>query len=138
MLSGDADSLEQMLINLVVNAVEAASRPEEARKSGGRKAEARKRVDVSISCNDDRLVVEVSDTGEGPADAVQSTLFDPFVTAKPDGTGLGLSVARQIAQAHGGEIAWERSNATTRFLVDLSAARRALPRPAREMEATSA
>jgi signal transduction histidine kinase len=135
LLSGDSDALEQMLVNLVVNAVEAAARPEQTRDVNRcPPSELHKKVTVLLSCDEDDLFVEVSDTGDGPTDAVRGTLFDPFVTAKPDGTGLGLSVARQIARAHDGDISWERRNSVTCFTINLSAARRVLARERRMAE----
>jgi len=46
-------------------------------------------------------------------------MFEPLVTAKRDGTGLGLFVAREIVQNHGGEIRWERREERTCFMVEL-------------------
>jgi hypothetical protein len=46
-------------------------------------------------------------------------MFEPFVSGKPDGVGLGLSVAREVAEEHGGRIAWRREGNWTRFVVDL-------------------
>jgi signal transduction histidine kinase len=73
----------------------------------------------------------VSDTGPGPAEDVQQTLFEPFVTEKPDGVGLGLSVAREVAEQHGGHIAWHRADGVTCFTVELPCATlwEASPRP---------
>jgi nitrogen-specific signal transduction histidine kinase len=67
----------------------------------------------------DRTLLRISDTGSGPAEHVQQTLFEPFVTAKPDGVGLGLSVAREIVEQHGGQIAWHRADGMTHFTVEL-------------------
>ncbi len=54
------------------------------------------------------VVIEVSDDGPGVPDALAATLFDPLVTARPGGTGLGLALARRIAIAHGGSLACVR------------------------------
>ena len=57
--------------------------------------------------------------GRGPAAELQATLFDAFISDKPEGIGLGLSVARQIAIDHQGELRWDRDDAMTRFTLDL-------------------
>ncbi len=54
------------------------------------------------------VVIEVSDTGPGPPPEVAETLFEPFVTSKPEGVGLGLALAQQVAIEHGGQLAWTR------------------------------
>jgi two-component system nitrogen regulation sensor histidine kinase NtrY len=89
-IPGDADQLDQMLINLVRNAVEA-------------NAETRGTlVKLSWSVTAGAVVLAVED--EGPGVANTSNLFVPFFTTKPQGSGIGLVLARQIAEAHGGSL----------------------------------
>ncbi|HEX6083408.1 MAG TPA: ATP-binding protein [Thermoanaerobaculia bacterium] len=82
----DEDQLEQLLINLVKNAAEAA----------------RERVSVRWSVNGDGLTLTVED--DGPGVSGTANLFVPFFTTKPTGTGVGLFLSRQIAEAHGGTL----------------------------------
>jgi signal transduction histidine kinase len=87
---GEPGALEQLFLNLLLNAAQAA-------RAGG---SVRLTVDV-----DGALVrVTVSDDGPGIPEELRDRIFQPFVSGKVDGTGLGLPVARRIARAHGGEI----------------------------------
>ena len=88
-LVGDRDQLEQMLMNLVRNATDAAL------TGGGH-------VSIRWEVNAASLVVEVEDDGPGIASA--ANLFVPFFTTKPDGSGIGLVLSRAIAESHGGSV----------------------------------
>jgi signal transduction histidine kinase len=92
----DSDQIEQLLINLVRNAVDASL------ETGGR-------VRLGWKQIGDWLEVNVEDEGTGLPDT--SNLFVPFFTTKPNGSGIGLALSRQIAEAHGGTIALENRTA---------------------------
>ena len=97
-IQGDADRLLQLLLNLARNAVEA----------GARTLAFRTRVEHGVRLGDralrSALRVEVIDDGPGVPPALRETLFEPLVSGRADGTGLGLALAREIAREHGGEL----------------------------------
>ena len=108
-LCGDPEALRQLVTNLVLNAADAAV--------AGQSAPPRVRVEIGRGAADGGSI-RVRDTGPGPDPAVRDQLFDSFVTTKPDGFGLGLFVARQIAQRHGGQLRWQRDGDMTCFCFD--------------------
>jgi signal transduction histidine kinase len=105
---GDAESLGQLLINLLHNAVEA--------QNSGQPRPAKVIVELHSQA-DDYILLQVKDNGPGPSAEMQDRLFEPFVTDKPAGTGLGLYMARRIAEAHRGAISWQRTGDMTCFEV---------------------
>ncbi len=107
-LLGDAGQLGQLVVNLLGNAIDAAG--------PGGSVEGRAGVEGRF------LFLEVLDTGVGPPQEIAGRLFEPFVTSKPEGVGLGLAVARQIAEGHAGQISWLRCDGRTCFRVELPAA----------------
>lgn len=110
-MSADPDQLKQLSLNLALNAIEAAA-------SGGW-------VEIATCLlPGDNLSVRVRDSGQGPPAELEDRMFEPFVTGKPDGIGLGLAVARQLAEANGGRLTFSRADATC-FELILPAA----PRP---------
>ena len=96
----DAVNLKSAIYNLLLNACQAATRSTHVPE-----------VKVQLTQVDEQICVTISDNGPGIPAAVRRTLFDPFVTAgKPSGTGLGLTLARRIAEEHGGSVRLEESN----------------------------
>ena len=96
-LSADRDQLEQLLINLVRNAVDAAL------ETGG---------GASVRWRKNGAYLEILVEDEGPGLTSTANLFVPFFTTKPGGSGIGLVVSRQIAEAHGGTLNLENRAAS--------------------------
>jgi len=91
----DPELLKQVILNLLLNAIHATP-------DGGK-------VWVSAVMRDGRALIEVKDEGCGIGAADRDRIFDPFFTTKEGGTGLGLSVAHQIVEQHGGILTAENN-----------------------------
>ena len=96
-VEADADQLIQALINLVINALQAASK-------GGH-------VHVRTYAREANINVEFADDGKGIAPENQDRIFEPYFTTKADGSGLGLWITQQIVHAHGGTLRVESAPA---------------------------
>ena len=111
---GDPVQLQQVLLNLMLNAMDAvADRPAD-----------RRQVTVRARRHGEREVeVAVGDSGPGIAPERLGRLFEPFFTTKPNGMGIGLSISRTLIEAHGGRL-WAENNAgegaTFRFTLPLA------------------
>jgi signal transduction histidine kinase len=107
----DARNLESAIYNLLLNACQAAKRSTGVPE-----------VQVQLTDVDERIYITILDNGPGIPASIGKTLFEPFVTAgKPNGTGLGLTLARRIAEEHGGSVWIEESNQEwTVFTLSLS------------------
>jgi len=93
----DPDQLHRILANLLRNAREAIEHQPERREPG--------RVCVTLDHTDELVVIRVADNGPGVPARAQERLFQPFAgSARPDGAGLGLAIARELALAHGGDL----------------------------------
>jgi two-component system sensor kinase FixL len=101
----DRVQIQQVVLNLMRNGVEAMA--ESARR------------DLTVAARpapDDMVLVSISDTGSGLSPDIAGQLFQPFVTTKQNGMGVGLSISRTIVEAHGGRIWAEGEPGTgTRF-----------------------
>jgi two-component system, LuxR family, sensor kinase FixL len=95
----DKVQIQQVLLNLFRNAIEAVSQTDRRELTVSTRASGRGLVEVSVA-----------DTGPGISPDVAPQLFQPFVTTKPQGMGVGLSISRTIIEAHGGQI-WTEPNA---------------------------
>jgi two-component system sensor kinase FixL len=98
MVMADRVQIQQVLVNLMRNAVEAM------RDSDRKQLTVRTRATEGA-----RMVVEVEDTGPGISDEIAPQLFQPFVTSKPHGMGIGLSISRRIIESHDGELTFSRN-----------------------------
>lgn len=103
----DRIQIQQVLTNLMRNAVEAM-----------RDSERRELVVRTYSAEPGEIAVMVEDTGPGISEEIAGQLFKPFVTTKPGGMGVGLSISKRIVEAHGGQMSVSRNaagGATFRF-----------------------
>jgi len=113
------DDAHQLLVNLINNAVEAASRRAVQRRdvSG--------QVQVELTAESGTVQVIVRDNGVGPPENLGDSMFDPFVTGNPEGVGLGLAVVAEIVEDCRGDLSWRRADGWTIFTVSLPTAGRA-------------
>jgi C4-dicarboxylate-specific signal transduction histidine kinase len=117
---GNAIQIEQVLVNLMLNGVQAVATDDCVRRE----------VVVAATRTGDTVEVTVSDSGGGIAAEVANKLFSPFVTTKARGLGLGLAICRTIVENHGGRL-WatnmKKAGATFRFSLPLANARGDVP-----------
>ncbi len=107
-VSGDAEQLRQVLLNLMLNAFDAVG--------------THGKVTVDVSRSPTAAVLRVCDTGQGVPESIRTRLFEPFVSSKAAGTGLGLTICKSIVEAHGGTIAVEnRASGGACFTITLPA-----------------
>jgi signal transduction histidine kinase len=100
---GDFEQLSELCLNVLGNAVEAAG-------PGGK-------VWVFVVHTATHLILSIMDSGTGPPESIQDRLFEPFITGKPEGLGLGLALAKQAIERCGGMIEWDRFEGKTRFQI---------------------
>lgn len=118
-VSGRRESLRAAVANLALNAIEAA-----CETAAERDAAHPGSVQIwaePVEQDDGRSMVSiiVEDSGIGPPAELSVSVFDPFVTGKPEGIGIGLALVKMVAEEHGGSIAFERRQGRTRFTLTL-------------------
>jgi C4-dicarboxylate-specific signal transduction histidine kinase len=106
----DPVQIEQVILNIIGNAVDAAS-------AGG---EALGQVQIRLFERDLLVGIEIDDNGPGVPDEVFTNILEPFVTTKPHGMGLGLALTHRIIEMHGGRLHWKNlKRGGSRFTVEL-------------------
>jgi two-component system, LuxR family, sensor kinase FixL len=109
-VQADGVQIEQVLINLVSNAIDAASE----------RPDGRGRVTIRVAASASAITIEVDDNGRGVAPELAGSIFDAYQTTKPRGMGLGLHLSRRIVERHSGRLWWEPiGTGGARFVVEL-------------------
>ncbi|HBO76802.1 MAG TPA: histidine kinase, partial [Cupriavidus sp.] len=94
LVAADRVQLQQVMLNLITNAIDAmATTPPDARD-----------LVIASALENAEVVIRVEDAGHGIPDAMRQRLFDPFITSKQSGMGMGLAICKSIIDAHGGEL----------------------------------
>ena len=107
---GDGPRLEQVVVNLLQNALDAVTgRPEPW-------------IALRVEASEERIAVEVADNGPGIPEAVRAQVFDPFFTTKSEGLGLGLAICRGIVEECGGTLGLHSGADGTTFRMELTRA----------------
>src|SRR5712671_2980542 len=97
---GDPVQLQQVLINLIMNAIEAMRTSTEARPE----------ILIRSAGNHDDVLVQVQDSGPGIEPQLADRIFEPFFTTKAEGIGMGLSISRSIIESHGGQLSHKKAS----------------------------
>ncbi len=106
-IDGDRNLLKQAFANLIQNSYEATEGKEE------------RWVRISLSKTDDKIRIDITDSGSGIPEAELSKIFSPYFSKKVKGSGLGLSIAKEVIELHGGDIKAVKSDKGAHFVVEL-------------------
>jgi C4-dicarboxylate-specific signal transduction histidine kinase len=98
-LEGDSTQLEIVLYNLTANAIDSLAHHPTSRRQ----------IEICAGMNQSGLLLSVEDSGPGVPTDLAPKLFEPFVTSKPDGMGLGLAISRSLIRARGGDLSYSCS-----------------------------
>ena len=103
----DKNQMEQVIINLITNSIYALKDREE------------KRMFLSSYTEDNRFFIIISDNGKGIDPEIREKVFLPFFTTRKDGAGIGLTLSKNIIEAHGGYLSYQTQNDKTDFVICL-------------------
>ncbi|WP_417942833.1 sensor histidine kinase [Flavobacterium sp. RS13.1] len=103
----DKNQMEQVIINLVTNSIYAL------------KDRGEKKIFISSFTENNRFFISISDNGKGIDDEIQDKVFLPFFTTRKDGAGIGLTLSRNIVEAHGGYLSYQTDEDKTTFIICL-------------------
>ncbi|WP_035650612.1 PAS domain-containing sensor histidine kinase [Flavobacterium sp. ASV13] len=103
----DAQQIEQVLINLLTNSINALKKTNQ------------KQIFISAEAKENRTFVKISDNGTGIEKEIENKIFLPFFTTRNEGAGIGLTLSKNIIEAHGGYINYKNENGKTVFEICL-------------------
>ena len=112
-VSADPEMLGQAVMNLLLNALDAAVKNQASGAGAGS-------VSVRLRRDGGESELVVADSGAGPSEELAGDVFEPFVTGKAEGVGLGLAVAQRVVESCGGRIEWGRDTGLTKFTIRLA------------------
>ena len=103
----DKLQMEQVLINLLTNSIYAL------------KNKTKKEIEISSEVKDKRVFITISDTGKGVEKEIEDKIFLPFFTTRKQGAGIGLTLSKNIIEAHGGYLVYQNEENKTSFVICL-------------------
>lgn len=103
----DSQQIEQVLINLLTNSINALENSN------------LKQISISAEAKNNRIFIKVSDSGKGIEKEIEEKIFLPFFTTRPEGAGIGLTLSKNIIEAHGGYVSHKNENGKTVFEISL-------------------
>ncbi len=106
-LVADPKQLGQVFINLLTNSIYALQDATE------------KQISITSSVTDNRVAITISDSGKGIDNQIRDKIFLPFFTTRKDGAGIGLTLSKNIIEAHGGHLTHHTENGVTSFVISL-------------------
>src|SRR5690606_4857228 len=106
-LDVDRQQLEQVLINLITNSIYSL------------KNISNKEISVQLAQKDKRISIQITDNGQGVEKEIEKKLFLPFFTTRKEGAGIGLTLSKNIVEAHGGYLYFSSENGKTSFTIQL-------------------